>query len=138
MKCRFAVIAAFAVAGLLGLPAIAQAPSRFDSADEARAALDAARQQQRNARARGERLEQRASRSRETAQKARSAAAALAARVQQAEAGINAVNGAIFIEHLVDAIDAALDGRIGTIRQADLDRSLEHLAHLRQGHLARC
>ena len=52
--------------------------------------LQLARQQQRNARARGERLEQRASRSRETAQKARSAAAALAARVQQAEAGIAA------------------------------------------------
>ena len=66
MRCRFAVIAAFAVAGLLGLPAIAQAPSRFDSADEARAALDAARQQQRNARARSERLEREAASSRET------------------------------------------------------------------------
>ena len=71
MKCRFAVIAAFAVAGLLGLPAIAQAPSRFDSADEARAALDAARQQQRNARARSERLEREAASSRQTSAKAR-------------------------------------------------------------------
>ncbi|MBV02072.1 MAG: metalloendopeptidase, partial [Citromicrobium sp.] len=90
MRCRFAVIAAFAVAGLLGLPAIAQAPSRFDSADEARAALDAARQQQRNARARSERLEREAASSRETSAKARADAAALAARVQQAEASIAA------------------------------------------------
>tara|TARA_B100001179_G_scaffold51029_1_gene34466 strand:+ start:817 stop:2028 length:1212 start_codon:yes stop_codon:yes gene_type:complete len=90
MRCRFAVIAAFAVAGLLGLPAIAQAPSQFDSADEARAALDAARQQQRNARARSERLEREAASSRETSAKARADAAALAARVQQAEASIAA------------------------------------------------
>lgn len=90
MRCRFAVIAAFAVAGLLGLPAIAQAPSRFDSADEARAALDAARLQQRNARARSEKLEREAASSRETSAKARADAAALAARVQQAEASIAA------------------------------------------------
>jgi septal ring factor EnvC (AmiA/AmiB activator) len=84
---RPAVIAGLLAAAWLGLPATAQAPARIDTVEDAQAALDAARQQQRNARARGERLEQRASRSRETAQKARSAAAALAARVQQAEAG---------------------------------------------------
>ena len=87
---RPAVIAGSLAAAWLGLPATAQAPARIDTVEDAQAALDAARQQQRNARARGERLEQRASRSRETAQKARSAAAALAARVQQAEAGIAA------------------------------------------------
>lgn len=87
---RLAVIAGLLAAAWLGLPATAQAPARIDTVEDAQAALDAARQQQRNARARGERLEQRASRSRETAQKARSAAAALAARVQQAEAGIAA------------------------------------------------
>jgi len=87
---RPAVIAGLLAAAWLGLPATAQAPTRIDTVEDAQAALDAARQQQRNARARGERLEQRASRSRETAQKARSAAAALAARVQQAEAGIAA------------------------------------------------
>lgn len=87
---RPAVIAGLLAAAWLGLPATAQAPARIDTVEDAQAALDAARQQQRNARARGERLEQRASRSRETAQKARSAAAALAARVQQAEAGIAA------------------------------------------------
>ncbi len=89
MSAASPVIAAFAVAGLLGLPAIAQAPSRFDSADEARAALDAARQQQRNARARGERLEREAASSRETSRRRPAAdAAALAARVQQAEASV--------------------------------------------------
>lgn len=87
---RPAVIAGLLASAWLGLPATAQAPARIDTVEDAQAALDAARQQQRNARARGERLEQRASRSRETAQKARSAAAALAARVQQAEAGIAA------------------------------------------------
>lgn len=90
MSRRFAVLAVLTAASLLGLPAIAQAPSRFDTAEQAREALDAARQQQRNARARGERLERQATRSREAAEKARAGAAALAARVQQAEAGIEA------------------------------------------------
>ena len=57
MSRRFAVIATLAAAGFLVLPATAQAPTSFQSAEEAREALDAARQQQRNARARGERLE---------------------------------------------------------------------------------
>ena len=59
-------------------------------ANGARDALEAARQQQRNARARAERLEQRASRLQESAGKAQSEAAALAARVQQSEAAIAA------------------------------------------------
>ncbi len=90
MRYRFGVIAALALAGLLGLPATAQAPTYFKTADDARAALDAARQQQRSARGRAERLERNAANSREAAQKARSDAAALAARVQQAEAAIAA------------------------------------------------
>lgn len=90
MRRPFPVIAGLTLAGLLGLPAIAQAPVRFEAVEQAREALDAARQQQRNARARGERLEQRAARSREVSEKARTEAAALAARVQQAEAGIAA------------------------------------------------
>lgn len=90
MSRRLAALAVMLSAGLLWLPAIAQAPTPLESAEDARAQLDAARVQQRNARARGERLEQQAARSREASEKARSAAAALAARVQQAEAGIAA------------------------------------------------
>ena len=90
MSRRLAALAVTLSAGLLCLPAIAQAPTPLESAEDARAQLDAARVQQRNARARGERLEQQAARSREASEKARSAAAALAARVQQAEAGIAA------------------------------------------------
>ena len=90
MSRRLAALAVTLSAGLLWLPAIAQAPTPLESAEDARAQLDAARVQQRNARARGERLEQQAARSREASEKARSAAAALAARVQQAEAGIAA------------------------------------------------
>ncbi|MAQ66855.1 MAG: metalloendopeptidase [Sphingomonadaceae bacterium] len=118
MRCRFAVIAAFAVAGLLGLPAIAQAPSQFDSADEARAALDAARQQQRNARARSERLEREAASSRETSAKARADAAALAARVQQAEASIAAAEARLA---LTDRERRLLDRRLSA-RRAPLVR----------------
>lgn len=84
------LVCALLGAGMLLAPAEAQAPTRFTSTAEARDALDAARQQQRNARARGERLEQQAAQSREAAEKAVQQAAALAARVQQAEAGIAA------------------------------------------------
>lgn len=69
-------------------PAEAQGSSAFANAGEAREALDAARQQQRNARARSEMLEKRAAQSREASDKARQEIAALAARVQQAEAAI--------------------------------------------------
>lgn len=90
MKRGFALLAGLCVVGLLGLPATAQDPARFESAEEAREALDAARQQQRNARARSTQLERQAARSQEASEKARAGAAALAARVQQAEAGIEA------------------------------------------------
>lgn len=90
MKRGFALLAGLCVVGLLGLPATAQDPARFESAEEAREALDAARQQQRNARARSTQLERQAARSQEASEKARADAAALAARVQQAEAGIEA------------------------------------------------
>lgn len=85
-----AAFAGLVAAALLGLPALAQVPAGLDTPEDARDALASARQQQRNARARGERLEREAARSREAATKAKSAAAALAARVQQAEAGIAA------------------------------------------------
>ncbi|WP_246449772.1 murein hydrolase activator EnvC family protein [Qipengyuania soli] len=69
-------------------PAEAQDGNSFANAGEARQALDVARQQQRNARARSEMLEKKAAQSREAADKARQEIAALAARVQQAEAAI--------------------------------------------------
>ena len=46
---RHAAIAALAAAAVLCLPAIAQAPAQIETTEDARAALDAARQQQRNA-----------------------------------------------------------------------------------------
>ncbi|KWV94802.1 murein hydrolase activator EnvC [Erythrobacter sp. AP23] len=90
MSRRLPLLAALVAIGFLGLPATAQAPTRFETAEQARAALDAARLQQRNARARGERLERQAARGREASEKARAESAAMAARVQQAEAGIDA------------------------------------------------
>ncbi|MEZ5681078.1 MAG: peptidoglycan DD-metalloendopeptidase family protein [Erythrobacter sp.] len=84
----FSLIAALGVLALVRAPAEAQGSAGFASADEAREALDAARQQQRNARARSENLEKKAAQSREAADKARQEIAALAARVQQAEAAI--------------------------------------------------
>ncbi|WP_369026500.1 murein hydrolase activator EnvC [Qipengyuania sp. RANM35] len=69
-------------------PAEAQDGTSFANAGEARQALDVARQQQRNARARSEMLEKKAAQSLEAADKARQEIAALAARVQQAEAAI--------------------------------------------------
>ena len=114
MSRRFAVIATLAAAGFLGLPATAQAPTSFQTADQARAALDAARQQQRNARARGERLEAQAAQARETSEKARAEAAALAARVQQAEAGIEAAEARLAI---ANRDRRALDRRLAVRRK---------------------
>lgn len=90
---RFATSVAFASSVGLALtmaPLIAQNEVGFDSPKDARQALDVARQQQRNARDRGVALEKRAAQSRQVADKATQQAAALAARVQQAEAAISA------------------------------------------------
>lgn len=63
--------------------------------DAARSALDVARRQQRSARARGERFEQAAARADASADRALQQSAALAARIQQAEAGITAAEAAL-------------------------------------------
>lgn len=68
----------------------AQPSAEYSEAADARAALISAREQQRNARSRAERLEKQATTSELAADKAMKEAAALAARVQQAEAGIAA------------------------------------------------
>ncbi len=79
------------IVGLQGFgPLTAQGASSTSNADEAREALAIARQQQRNARLRAERLEDRSARAEESSAKAQAAAAALAARVQQAEADVAA------------------------------------------------
>ncbi len=83
---------ALLAAGLAPLAAqfaASRAPG-YATAGEARSALDSARQQQRNARSRGERLERQAAQSSDSADKALRSAAALAARIQQSEAGMAA------------------------------------------------
>lgn len=112
MKRGFALLVGLSVIGLLGLPAIAQDPVQFDTPEDARAALDAARQQQRNARARSAQLEQQAARSQEASEKAQADAAALAARVQQAEAGIDAAEARLALANSERrALDRALAQR---------------------------
>ena len=71
-------------------PAPAQSFEQRSQTVEARRALDNARAQERNARMRAERLEAQLARSQEASADARRKAAALAARVQQAEAAVNA------------------------------------------------
>lgn len=73
----------------LAAPAGTIGTASLDAAG-ARVALETARQQQRNARARAERLERQAAQSQVSAGRAQSEAAALAARVQQSEAAITA------------------------------------------------
>lgn len=107
-----AALAGLVAAALLGLPALAQVSADPDTPEDARAALAAARQQQRNARARGEMLEREAARSKEAAAKARAAAAALAARVQQAEAGIAAAEARLALTNRErQALSAKLSAR---------------------------
>ena len=85
-----AVILAIIV-GTQGLgPLTAQASLTSVDATEARNALAIARQQQRNARLRAEQLEQQGAQADEASDKALAEAAALAARVQQAEANVAA------------------------------------------------
>ena len=90
---RFTAVTATLLAALVATamnPLGAQDDLRFASPADARAALDTARQQQREARSRREQLERRAAQSTEAAERALQEAAALAARVQQAEAAIAA------------------------------------------------
>ena len=107
-----ALLAAFAWPGL-ALPTPA-AGARFADAADAREALEAARQQQRNARARAEGLERQSSRSEAAADKAQRDAAALAARVQQSEAAITAAEAELAL--IADRRDT-LDRRLARKRE---------------------
>ncbi|WP_247711321.1 murein hydrolase activator EnvC family protein [Qipengyuania gelatinilytica] len=115
-----AAIACLAVSGALALAfqgleaqSSTNLPDMGDAAS-AREALAIARQQQRNARLRAEQLEERSKQSNLAAQQALQQAAALAARVQQAEAGIAAAEAELLI---VEERRSALDRRLAERRE---------------------
>lgn len=114
-RCASVLLAVLPLAalGLVALvPAGAQDASQFASADEARSALQTARDQQRGARARGERLEQQAAQSSVAADRALQQSAAIAARIQQAEAGVAAAEAELaLISTQRRAIDRNLAAR---------------------------
>lgn len=98
-----------------GLVAQISSPvSGTTDARDARDALASARQQQRNARSRAEQLERQAAQSREAEEKALQEAAALAARVQQAEAAIAAAEAELA---LIEDRRRVLDGRLAERRE---------------------
>lgn len=111
--CSAAAVGAAVWAGAIA-PLEAQRAADYAEADDARAALAAARQQQRDARARAQSLEQRSRQSNEAAQKATEASAALAARVQQSEAEMAVAEAELL---LVARQSAALDRRLAQRRQ---------------------
>ena len=115
---RAAAIALISLATFGGALAVAplgaQASARLDTAEQAREALDSARRQQREARARVEQFEKQAQRSRETAGKAAAGVAALAARVQQSEAAVSAAEAR---QALAIAQRRALDLRLAQRRE---------------------
>lgn len=108
---------------LSGLPlvssALAQAPALFDSAQEARRALDDAQSQGEAARRRAERLEARAGQAAAAADRTAQEGAALAARIQEAEAQIAANEARI-----------VLIGRQQAALRADLARRQRPLVEL--------
>lgn len=108
----------FSTLALIRAPAGAQDSAAFADAGEARQALQQAREQQRNARARSEMLQRQAAKSLGAADRARQEIAALAARVQQAEAGIASAEARLAI---ANAQRRALDRRLAA-RQAPLVR----------------
>lgn len=91
-----AIIAIFAYSQGVA-PLTAQGASSAQASNEARAALEVARDQQRNARLRAEQLEAETERAEEASAKAQGQAAALAARVQQAEASVAAAEAELAI-----------------------------------------
>ncbi len=105
-----AVAAAAAVGGI----AIAQRTDGFSEPDDARAALQRAREEARAAEARGARLEREARATTEAAEKTAREAAALAARIQQAEADIAAAEARLA---LIDDQRRQLDMRLAERRQ---------------------
>jgi murein hydrolase activator len=115
----------FLAASLLGLlalgfwlgadgPGQAQSASRFEDAPQARAALALARQQAVRARARAERFEREAASSAQASDKAQAESAALAARIQQVEAGIGIAEAQLA---LINTERRLLDIRLGERRE---------------------
>jgi len=99
---------------LLGGAALAQRAPVYDSPEEIRADLAAALTAQREAEARASRYEAAATRAEGAAERAAEQAAALAARIQQAEAGIVAAQARI---GMVDRERSALREEIGREQQ---------------------
>lgn len=115
----------FLAASLLGFVALtlwpgadgtgqAQSTSRFDDAPQARAALELARQQASRARARALRFDAEAASSTQVSMKAQAEVAALAARIQQAEAAIGIAEAQLV---LIDSERRLLDIRLGERRE---------------------
>tara|TARA_R110002072_G_scaffold181232_19_gene337409 strand:+ start:20362 stop:21588 length:1227 start_codon:yes stop_codon:yes gene_type:complete len=115
----------FLAASLLGLlalgfwvgadgPGQAQSASRFEDAPQARAALALARQQAVRARARAERFEREGASSAQASDKAQAESAALAARIQQVEAGIGIAEAQLA---LINTERRLLDIRLGERRE---------------------
>lgn len=118
--------AAFFVPGVSGLLE-AQRNAAYTTAEESRTALQRARAQALEAKARGEKLEAEARNATQAAEKTAREAAALAARIQQAEAGIDAAEARIA---LVGKQREALSRRLAKRREPlmRLTASLEKMA----------
>lgn len=92
---------------------LAQQQVGFTDAEDSRAALSRAQAESKAAAARGQRLEKQARETTQAAEKTAAEAAALAARIQQAEAGIDAAEARL---GLIDRQRAALDRRLAARR----------------------
>lgn len=121
------IAAAIAVPLVLAATAGAQGEAGFETPEETRLALQRARNEARSAERRAELLEQEARSATEAAEKTAREAAALAARIQQAEAGIDAAEAQI---SLVNGQRRELDLRLAERREPliRLTASLQKLA----------
>jgi septal ring factor EnvC (AmiA/AmiB activator) len=98
---------------VLGVSATGQRAVPFSSAEETRAAMQRALKEAKEAEARGLKLEAQAREATEALEKTATEAAALAARIQEAEAGIAAAEARIA---LIDGERAALDRKLSARR----------------------
>lgn len=113
-RATILALTTIAAAAAIGGIAVAQRADGFSAPDDARAALQRAREEARAAEARGARLEAEARAATEAAEKTAREAAALAARIQQAEADIAAAEARLA---LIDGQRRQLDMRLAERRQ---------------------
>lgn len=128
-------------ATLFGYAALAQQATGYDNRDATSSALKQALAEQQQAQQRSNQLEAEANKARNAADRAAHETAALAARIQQAEAGIAAANARI---GLIDAQQVAMRERLGheqepivhlTAALQDFSRRPVILALLRPGEV---